>query len=114
VNRNYTQILGLTSGTDTDVVDATQLGAGSQEIHVNGARSGDNNFTLNGVHANSYGANMTEATCPSGGGLAIPAPETIQEFKVQTSLYDAQYGRGGGANVIVETKSGTQRWFGHC
>ena len=60
---------------------------------------------LNGVDANSYGGNMTEATNNSGGGLAIPAPDTIQEFKVQNSLYDAQYGRGGGANVIVETKS---------
>src|SRR6266699_4438178 len=65
------------------------------------------NFMLNGVDANSYGANMTEATSPSGGGLAIPAPDTIQEFKVQNSLSDAQSGRGGGANVIVETKSGT-------
>jgi len=36
-----------------------------------------------------------------------PAPDTIQEFKVQTSLYDAQYGRGAGANVGVETRSGT-------
>ena len=114
VNRNYTQILGLTSGTNTDVVDATQLGAGSQEIRANGARSGDNNFMLNGVDANSYGANMTEATSPSGGGLAIPAPDTIQEFKVQNSLYDAQYGRGGGANVIVETKSGTAQLHGNA
>jgi hypothetical protein len=114
VNRNYTQILGLTSGTNTDVVDATQLGAGSQEIRANGARSGDNNFMLNGVDANSYGANMTEATSASGGGLAIPAPETIQEFKVQNSLYDAQYGRGGGANVIVETKAGTTELHGNA
>ena len=112
VNRNYTQILGLTAGTNTDVVDATQLGAGSQEIRANGARSGDNNFMLNGVDANSYGANMTEATPNSGGGLAIPAPDTIQEFKVQNSLYDAQYGRGGGANVLVETRSGTAQLHG--
>jgi hypothetical protein len=40
VNRNYTEILGLTAGTNTDIVDATQLGAGSQEIRANGARSG--------------------------------------------------------------------------
>src|SRR6266436_4388069 len=114
VNRNFTEILGLTAGTNTDIVDATQLGAGSQEIRANGARSGDNNFMLNGVDANSYGANMTEATSPSGGGLAIPAPDTIQEFKVQNSLYDAQYGRGGGANVIVETKSGTAQLHGNA
>jgi len=114
VNRNYTQILGLAAGTNTDVVDATQLGAGSQEIRANGARSGDNNFMLNGVDANSYSANMTEATTNSGGGLAIPAPDTIQEFKVQNSLYDAQYGRGGGANVIVETRSGTAELHGNA
>ena len=114
VNRNYTQILGLTAGTNTDVVDATQLGAGSQEIRANGARSSDNNFMLNGVDANSYGGNMTESTNNSGGGLAIPAPDTIEEFKVQNSLYDAQYGRGGGANVLVETKSGTAQFHGNA
>jgi hypothetical protein len=53
VDRNFTEILGLTAGTNTDIVDATQLGAGSQEIRANGARSGDNNFMLNGVDANS-------------------------------------------------------------
>ena len=114
VNRNYTQILGLTAGMNTDVIDATQLGGGSQEIRTNGARSGDNNFMLNGVDANSEGSNMTEATANSGGGVAIPAPDAIQEFKVQTSLYDAQYGRGGGANVLVETKSGTAEFHGNA
>lgn len=114
VNRNYTQILGLTAGVNTNVVDATQLGAGSQEIRANGARSGDNNFMLNGVDSNSDGANMTEATPNGGGGLAIPAPDTIQEFKVQTSLYDAPYGRGGGANVVVETRSGTAGFHGNA
>src|SRR5882724_7430917 len=113
VNRNFTEILGLTAGTNTDIVDATQLGAGSQEIRANGARSGDNNFMLNGVDANSYGSNITEVTPFGGAGIAIPAPDTIQEFKVQTSLYDAQYGRGGGANVNVETRAGTAELHGN-
>src|SRR6266849_6451013 len=113
VNRNFTEILGLTAGTNTDIVDATQLGAGSQEIRANGARSGDNNFMLNGVDANSYSSNITEVTPFGGAGIAIPAPDTIQEFKVQTSLYDAQYGRGGGANVNVETRSGTADLHGN-
>jgi hypothetical protein len=113
VNRNFTEILGLTAGTNTDIVDATQLGAGSQEIRANGARSGDNNFMLNGVDANSYSSNITEVTAFGGAGIGIPAPDTIQEFKVQTSLYDAQYGRGGGANVNVETKSGTADLHGN-
>jgi hypothetical protein len=113
VNRNFTEILGLTAGINTDIVDATQLGAGSQEIRANGARSGDNNFMLNGVDANSYSSNITEVTPFGGAGIAIPAPDTIQEFKVQTSLYDAQYGRGGGANVNVETRSGTAELHGN-
>jgi Carboxypeptidase regulatory-like domain len=114
VNRNYTEILGLTAGTNTDVADATQLGAGSQEIRANGARSGDNNFMLNGVDANSYGSNITEVTPFGAAGIAIPAPDTIQEFKVQNSLYDAQYGRGGGANVDVETRSGNTQLHGNA
>jgi hypothetical protein len=113
VDRNYTEILGLTAGINTNIVDATQLGTGSQEIRANGARSGDNNFTFNGVDANSYSSNMTEVTPFGGAGIAIPAPDTIQEFKVQNSLYDAQYGRGGGANVDVETKSGTAEFHGN-
>jgi hypothetical protein len=114
VDRNFTEILGLTAGTNTDIVDATQLGAGSQEIRANGARSGDNNFMLNGVDANSYSSNMTEVTPFGGAGIAIPAPDTIQEFKVQTSLHDAQYGRGAGANVNVETRSGTAEVHGNA
>jgi Carboxypeptidase regulatory-like domain len=113
VDRNYTEILGLTAGINTDVVDATQLGAGSQEIRANGERSGDNNFMFNGVDGNSYSSNMTEVTPFGGAGIAIPAPDTIQEFKVQNSLYDAQYGRAGGANVNVETKSGTAEFHGN-
>ena len=114
VDRNFTEILGLTAGTNTNIVDATQLGAGSQEIRANGARSGDNNFMLNGVDANSYSSNITEVTPFGGAGIAIPAPDTIQEFKVQTSLYDAQYGRGAGANVNVETRSGTADFHGNA
>jgi hypothetical protein len=114
VDRNFTEILGLTAGTNSNIVDATQLGAGSQEIRANGARSGDNNFMLNGVDANSYSSNITEVTPFGGAGIAVPAPDTIQEFKVQTSLYDAQYGRGAGANVNVETRSGAANLHGNA
>ncbi len=68
---------------------------------------------LNGVDANSYSSNITEVTPFGGAGIAIPAPDTIQEFKVQTSLYDAQYGRGAGANVNLETRSGTADLHGN-
>src|SRR5439155_4692150 len=48
----------------------------------------------------------------SATSLAVPAPETIQEFKVQTSLYDATFGRGGGGNVQAVTRSGTNDFHG--
>jgi hypothetical protein len=41
---------------------------------------------LNGVDANSYSSNMTEVTPFGAAGIAIRAPDTIQEFKVQISL----------------------------
>ena len=45
-------------------------------------------------------------------GVAAPAPDTIQEFKVQTGNYDASYGRGTGANVDVVSKTGTNQYHG--
>ena len=45
-------------------------------------------------------------------GIGIVNPDAIQEFKIQTSLYDAGYGRNPGANVNVVTKSGTNQFHG--
>ncbi len=103
--RNFTQILGLSPGTATYLPDNTAVGRNSQNISVNGARVTNNNFQINGVDANSIGTN----SAPS---LSVPAPETIQEFKVQTSLYDATFGRSGGGNIQAVTKSGTNEFHG--
>ncbi|MFN7948443.1 MAG: carboxypeptidase-like regulatory domain-containing protein [Blastocatellia bacterium] len=103
--RNFTQILGLSPGAATYLPDHTAVGRNSQNISVNGARVTNNNFQINGVDANSMGTN----SAPS---LSVPAPETIQEFKVQTSLYDATFGRSGGGNVQAVTKSGTNEFHG--
>jgi hypothetical protein len=103
--RNFTQILGLSPGTAVDLPDNTALGRNSQNVSVNGARSTQNNFQINGVFALNVNTNATAL-------LAVPAPETIQEFKVQTSLYDATFGRSGGGNIQVVTKSGSSEFHG--
>jgi len=103
--RNFTQILGLSPGAATYLPDNTAVGRNSQNISVNGARVTNNNFQINGIDANSMGTN----SAPS---LSVPAPETIQEFKVQTSLYDATFGRSGGGNIQAVTKSGSNEFHG--
>lgn len=103
--RNFTQILSLSTGAATYLPDNTSVGRNSQNISVNGARVTNNNLQINGVDANSMGTN----SAPS---LSVPAPETIEEFKVQTSLYDATFGRSGGGNIQAVTKSGSNNFHG--
>lgn len=103
--RNFSQILSLSPGTATYLPDSTAVGRNTQAISVNGARVTQNNYQINGIDANTMGANGPIL-------IAVPAPETIQEFKVQTSLYDAAYGRAGGANIHILTRSGTNAFHG--
>ncbi|HZE72129.1 MAG TPA: TonB-dependent receptor [Pyrinomonadaceae bacterium] len=103
--RNFTQILGLSPGTSMDLPDNTAVGRNSQNISVNGARTTQNNYQINGVDANFIRNNNLI-------NLAVPAPESIQEFKVQTSLYDATFGRSGGGNIQAVTRSGANDFHG--
>jgi hypothetical protein len=110
-NRNYTQILGLSPGVVVGLPDATELGRGTQNVTSNGAKATSNNIQFNGIDAN----NLSQNSAASDGeevGTAIPAPDAIQEFKVQTANYDASYGRGAGANVDLVSKAGTNRFHG--
>ena len=110
-SRNYTQILDLSAGVQADVNNAANIGRNTQDVYVNGARSIDNNFQMDGVEVNNFGTGR-------GGdwlgysGIPIPNPDAVQEFNVQTSLYDAGFGRGAGANVNVVTKSGSNHLHG--
>jgi Carboxypeptidase regulatory-like domain/TonB dependent receptor len=104
-SRNFTQILTLSPGTATYLPDSTAVGRNTQAISVNGARVTQNFFQLNGVDATTLGTNGAIL-------VSVPAPETIEEFKVQSSVYDARYGRSGGANIQVVTKSGGNNFHG--
>jgi hypothetical protein len=112
VTRNYTQIVTLSPGISASVTNATALGRGTGgesggAFRSNGAFGGDNNFQMNGVQINDL-----QASGGFSGGIAIPSPDAIQEFKVQTGLYDASFGRNAGSNVNVVTKSGGNKFHG--
>jgi hypothetical protein len=111
-NRNFTQIIGLSAGANVGVNNATSFGKGTLDMSVNGNTPGQNNFQIDGVAIQSMAGN---GSANDGGiyvGISVPNPDSIQEFKIQTSTYDATYGRNPGANVNVVTKSGTNAWHG--
>ena len=113
-SRNYTQILDLSTGVTASVSDATALGKGTQRTSVNGSNSSQNNYQMDGAPVNSIASLGSASDQNVGAGIGIPNPDALLEFKVQTSTFDASYGRNPGANVNVVTKSGTNQvtWNG--
>lgn len=103
--QNYQQLLTLSSGAQSDLNNASQLGRGSVKLFVNGQREDNNNFLIEGISATDY--NVAQASY-----VPLPNPDVIQEFRVQTSLYDASQGRDGGGNVNAILKSGTRQFHG--
>jgi Carboxypeptidase regulatory-like domain len=117
-------------------------GLGNQSIWANGQRDTSNTFLLNGVDASNLfngkstsmvasarivnntgvaGASSTTAEIIQstaspylaiGQALPTPAPETVQEFRVNTSMYDAQQGSTSGAHIDMSTASGTNNIHG--
>jgi hypothetical protein len=110
-NRNFSQLLALSPGVIVAVPDAGAFGKNTQNVSVNGAKTTANNFQFDGVDANNLSENSASGFAPEP-GIAIPAPDTIAEFKVQTGMYDAGYGRSSGANVDVVSKSGSNEFHG--
>ena len=111
-NGNYTEILSLTAGTTAGVDNATALGKGTQDISANGVDPGSNNFQMDGVAVNNIANSGSSNDGTIYTGIPIPSTDAIAEFKVQTSTYDASYGRNPGANVNVSTKSGSNQFHG--
>jgi hypothetical protein len=110
--RNYTQILALSAGTNTTANNATAFGKGTQNMAVNGNDPGQNNFQMDGVNVTNFANSGSANDAGLYAGVGIPSPDALQEFKVQTSTYDASFGRNPGANVNVVTKSGTNQFHG--
>jgi hypothetical protein len=109
--RNWDDLLALVPGVQGDRY--TEQGGGTSfgrtgGINVHGARALQNNFLLDGVDNNSISENVQELTSQ----VSRPSVDAIQEFKVVTSPYSAEYGRSPGAAVSVSTKSGTNGFRG--
>jgi hypothetical protein len=110
--RNFTSIMGLEAGAAGGLNNATALGKATLDVAVNGAGLDQNNVQMDGATiVNAFGAG-NNADSGIYVGVPIPNPDTLQEFKVQTSTYDASYGRNPGANVNIVTKSGTNQFHG--
>ena len=104
--RNFQQLLTLSAGASSDLNNASQLGRGQVYIHVNGGREDNNNYLIDGISVADYAFGELTYT-------PLPNPDSIQEFKVSTSLYDASQGRNGGGNINATLKSGTSSLHGN-
>lgn len=109
--RNWDDLLAMVPGVQSDRYTEQAGGTSSGRtggVSVHGNRSLQNNFLLDGVANNSFSTNVQELTTQ----ISRPSVDAIDEFKVVTSPYAAEYGYAPGAAIIVSTKSGTNRFRG--
>jgi hypothetical protein len=112
VTRNFTQIASLSPGVTANVYDASSLGRGGVDWAVNGMDPTTNTVLMEGASINSLTTGQNSNPEGFYGDIATPSPDAIQEFKVQTSLFDAGYGHQAGGNVNLILRSGTNDFHG--
>ncbi|HXG69681.1 MAG TPA: TonB-dependent receptor [Gemmatimonadaceae bacterium] len=109
--RNWDDLLALVPGVQgdryTEESGSTSSGR-TGGVSVHGNRSLQNNFMLDGVDNNSISTNVQELSTQ----VSRPSVDAINEFRVVTSAFAAEYGRAPGAAISVTTKSGTNRFRG--
>lgn len=98
--RNFVQLALLVPGVNTGQPGAGRGGG----ISINGTRSEQNSFQLDGV---------TNTNQWDSGISFRPSVDSIQEFKIEVSNYSAEFGRGAGGQISVVTKSGTNELHGN-
>jgi hypothetical protein len=138
---SFTQLAVLSPGVNAELLSNldSNAGLGNQPIWANGQRDTSNTFQVNGVDStnlfngkSSSGStsqryNFNIGSSPTVGGafsvgtsvygsngnsLPSPPPEFMQELRVNASMYDAQQGATSGAQIDVNTATGTNKWHG--
>jgi carboxypeptidase family protein/TonB-dependent receptor-like protein len=105
--RNFTFLAQLSAGVNTPQAD-TRGNAASGAFSANGLRPAQNNYLLDGIDNNSDTVDFLNGT----NYVVLPPPDAIQEFKVQTSDFSAEFGRSGAAVLNATIKSGTNSFHG--
>jgi hypothetical protein len=102
--RSYLDLVKLVPGVVSTVSLATAGPGGLGSISANGTRTNSNQLTINGISNVDTGSN--------GGANVTMSLDSIQEFKILTGVYQAEYGRSMGAQISVLTKSGSSEFHG--
>jgi hypothetical protein len=107
--RNFSQLLQLSAGVMPAQTQTTgspiTMKRGATGNSVNGTRLEENNYLVDGI-SNTENHNGL-------GILIFPSVDAIAEFRVEASVSDAQFGRGGGGTVNLIYKSGTKDFHGN-
>ena len=106
--RAYADLMALAPGVRRNNLENQTVTSRDASYNVNGQRSEFNNFLLDGLDNNAYGTSNQGFS-----NQAIPpSPDAINEFRVETNNYSAEYGRASGAVVNVSINSGTNQFHG--
>ncbi|OFW35273.1 MAG: hypothetical protein A3J28_12200 [Acidobacteria bacterium RIFCSPLOWO2_12_FULL_60_22] len=105
--RSFTHLLSAEPGVSADLPPVSVNGTGNISPSVNGLRPTSNSVQFNGIDATNLSSNEGSLT-----DNIAPSPETLEEVKLQTSLYDASVGRSGGGNFQLVTRSGGNQLHG--
>ena len=106
--RAYADLAMLAPGVRRNTLENQSVTSRDASFNVNGQRSEFNDFLLDGLDNNAYGTSNQGFS-----NQAIPpSPDAINEFRVETNNYSAEYGRASGAVINVSINSGTNQFHG--
>src|SRR4051812_45974626 len=106
--RSYADLALLAPGVRKSVLEDGSVSSRDASFNVNGQRSALNNFLVDGVDNNAYGTSNQGFSSQ----VIQLTPDSVSEFRVETSNYSAEYGRAAGAVINAATKSGTNSYHG--